>query len=80
MRMVSYPFVYLHDTNIDHFPAASQMTQQMGQMQPGAGANMFGPGQDPQKQFDGEAENIEVLAHDYLLNGIEERLLSSLKY
>lgn len=55
------------------------MTQQMGQMQPGAGANMFGPGQDPQKQFDGEAENIEVLAHDYLLNGIEERLLSSLK-
>ena len=78
MRMVSFPW-YLHGTYIDHIPAASQMTQQMGQMQPGAGANMFGPGQDPQKQFDAEAENIEVLAHDYLLNGIEERLLSSLK-
>ena len=40
---------------------------------------MFGPGQDPQKQFDGEAENIEVLAHEYLLDGIEERLLQSLE-
>jgi ER membrane protein complex subunit 3 len=65
--------------NTDSFQAASQMAQQMGQMQPGAGANMFAPGQDPQKQFDNEAENLEVLAHDYLLNGIENRLLQSLK-
>jgi hypothetical protein len=39
---------------------------------------MFAPGQDPQKQFDGEAENIEVLAHEYLLEGVEDRLLRSL--
>jgi ER membrane protein complex subunit 3 len=59
--------------------AASQVAQQMGQMGPGAGPNMFGPGVDPHKQFAGEAENIEVLAHHYLLDGIEDRLLQSLK-
>lgn len=51
----------------------------MGQMGPGAGANLLGPGVDPMKQFEGEAENIEVLAHHYLLDGIEDRLLKSLK-
>ncbi len=55
------------------------MAQQMGQMGPGAGANMFGPGVDAHKQFAGEAENIEVLEHKYLLDGIEHRLLLSIK-
>jgi ER membrane protein complex subunit 3 len=50
----------------------------MGQMGPGAGANMFGPGMDAFKQFNAEAENIEVLAHHSLLDGIENRLLESL--
>jgi hypothetical protein len=59
--------------------AASQVNQQMGQMAPGAGANMFAPGVDPDKQFQAEAENIEVLAHHYLLDGVETRLLESLK-
>jgi hypothetical protein len=49
----------------------------MGQVGPGAGANMFGPGVDPFKQYTAEAENIEVLAHHYLLDGIENRLLKS---
>lgn len=51
----------------------------MGQMGPGAGANMFGPGVDPDKQFQAEVENIEVLAHHSLLDGVEKRLLESLK-
>jgi len=59
--------------------AASQVSQQMGQMAPGAGANLFGPGVDPDKQFKGEAENIEVLAHHYNLEGVETRLLESVK-
>ncbi|RDL38379.1 uncharacterized protein BP5553_02719 [Venustampulla echinocandica] len=57
--------------------AASQMSQQMGQMGPGAGAQMFGPGVDPHKQFQGEAENLAVLAHQYILEGVEGRLLQS---
>lgn len=48
-------------------------------MGPGAGANMFGPGVDPDKQFQAEVENIEVLAHHSLLDGVEKRLLESLK-
>ncbi len=55
------------------------MSQQMGQMGPGAGAQMFGPGVDPDKQFQGEAENLAVLAHHYTLEGVEQRLLSSVK-
>lgn len=57
--------------------AASQMQQQMGQMGPGAGANMFGPGQDPDKSFQAEAENIAVVKHEYILKGVEDRLLES---
>lgn len=57
--------------------AASQMSQQMGQMGPGAGAQMFGPGVDPHKQYQGEAENLAVLAHQYILEGVEGRLLQS---
>ncbi|KAH8591989.1 integral membrane protein DUF106-domain-containing protein [Bisporella sp. PMI_857] len=59
--------------------SASQTAQQMGQMGPGAGANMFGPGQDPDKQFQAEAENLAVQAHHYVLDGVEDRLLKSLK-
>jgi hypothetical protein len=39
----------------------------------------MGPGVDPNKQFAGEAENIEVLAHHYVLDGVENRLLESIK-
>lgn len=57
--------------------AASQMQQQMGQMAPGAGANIFAPGQDPDKQFQAEAENIAVVNHQYILKGVEDRLLET---
>lgn len=56
--------------------AANQMAQQMAQMNPGA--NMFGPQQDPNKLFQSEAENIEVVEHKCVLDGIEERLLQKL--
>lgn len=55
------------------------MQQQMGQMAPGAGAQMFGPGVNPDKQFHGEAENLAVLAHQYTLAGVEDRLLQTVK-
>ncbi|KAI4106630.1 MAG: hypothetical protein L6R37_002022 [Teloschistes peruensis] len=58
--------------------AANQMAQQMSQMNPGAGVNMFQPGQDPDKVFQSEAENLEVLEHEYILKGVEERLLCSI--
>lgn len=56
--------------------AASQMAQQMGQMNPSAAAGMFQPGQDPDKLFASEVENLEVLEHEYILNGVEERVLA----
>jgi ER membrane protein complex subunit 3 len=34
--------------------------------------------QDPDKQFIAEAENLEVMEHKYLLDGIEERILASM--
>lgn len=49
----------------------------MAQMNPGAAANMFQPGQDPDKMFLNEAENLEVLEHAYILQGIEERILNT---
>jgi hypothetical protein len=49
------------------------MAQQMAQMNPAAA---MGPGADPDKLFQGEAENLEVIEHEYILNGIEERLLA----
>ena len=57
--------------------AASQMSQQMAQMNPAANANPFGPGQDPDKMFLAEAENLEVFEHYSILEGIEERLLKN---
>ena len=43
-------------------------------MNPGA---MMQPNQDPHKSFVAEAENLEVLEHRYMLEGIEERILAS---
>lgn len=51
------------------------MSQQMAQMNPAAGANPMQPGQDPDKMFQAEAENLEVMEHYCILDGIEERLL-----
>jgi ER membrane protein complex subunit 3 len=53
------------------------MSQQMAQMNPGANANPFGPGQDPDKMFLAEAENLEVMEHYSILDGVEARLLRS---
>ncbi|KAI9702071.1 MAG: ER membrane complex subunit 3 [Candelina mexicana] len=58
--------------------AASQMAQQMAQMNPSAGAGMFGPGQDPDKMFQSEAENLEVVEHEWILEGVETRLLENI--
>src|SRR4051812_24827275 len=59
--------------------AASQVTQQMAMANPmGAGAGMGGPmqpGQDPDKMFLAEAENLEVMEHWNVLDGVEDRLL-----
>lgn len=57
--------------------AANQVSQQMAQMNPAANANPFGPGQDPDKMFLAEAENLEVVEHYSILEGVEERLLNS---
>ncbi|KAL9126003.1 MAG: hypothetical protein Q9175_007991 [Cornicularia normoerica] len=59
--------------------AANQMAQQMSQMNPGAGAGIFQPGQDPDKMFQSEAENLEVVEHEYILKGVEDRLLASIE-
>jgi ER membrane protein complex subunit 3 len=62
--------------------AASQMAQQMGQMNMGGGSGgapqMFGPGADPDKMFKAEAENLEVLEHKWVLEGVEDRLVALL--
>jgi hypothetical protein len=50
----------------------------MAQANPSAAANPFGPGQDPDKMFLAEAENLEVMEHYCILDGIEERLLRKL--
>lgn len=51
------------------------MSQQMAQMNPAAGANPLQPGQDPDKLFQAEVENLEVMEHYCILDGIEERIL-----
>jgi hypothetical protein len=54
------------------------MAQQMGQM--GAQqANMFAPGQDPDKLFQAEAENIAVVDHYSVLDDVEQRLLAGIR-
>ncbi|KAI5296317.1 ER membrane complex subunit 3 [Ascosphaera acerosa] len=60
--------------------ASAMAQQQMTQMNPAAGVNPFGPGQDPDKMFLAEAENLEVMDHFSILDGIEERLLHRLAF
>lgn len=55
--------------------AANQMAQQMGMANPAAMANPMQPGQDPDKLFMSEAENLEVMEHFCILDGVEERVL-----
>lgn len=45
----------------------------MQQMNPQAG---FGGQDDPDKLFQNEAENLEVLDHKCILDGVEDRLLA----
>lgn len=54
------------------------MAQQMNQMNPGAAGQMFQPGQDTDKMLQSEAENLEVVEHEYILKGVEDRLLASI--
>ncbi len=53
------------------------MAQQMGQMGPQP-QQMFGPGVDPDKQFLAEAENLAVIEHYSVLDGVENRLLEGI--
>ena len=52
------------------------MTQQMAQAQ--MGQNPMAGAEDPDKHFKAEIENLEVIEHWYILDGIEERLLAKL--
>ena len=36
----------------------------------------FAPGQDPSKMFAAETENLEVATHDWICDGIEDRILA----
>jgi hypothetical protein len=54
------------------------MAQQMQGMAPQT-PNMFGPGVDPDKQFQAEAENLAVIEHYSVLDGVEDRLLQGIK-
>lgn len=67
----------LHITKLISWTAANQMAQQMTMMNPGAGANLFGPGQDADKLFQNEAENLEVIEHRWILDSVEQRLLKT---
>ncbi|KAK5071817.1 hypothetical protein LTR64_004403 [Lithohypha guttulata] len=60
--------------------AASQVTQQMAMSNPmgaGGGGGPMQPGQDPDKMFLAEAENLEVIEWWSVLDGVEERILAS---
>lgn len=54
------------------------MAQQMGGMGAAPGAQMFGPGVDPDKQFKAEAENLAVIEHYSVLDDVEDRLLEGI--
>ncbi|OGM50885.1 DUF850 domain protein [Aspergillus bombycis] len=58
--------------------AANHMSQQMATMNPAMGANPFQPGQDPDKLYRSEAENLEVMEHFCILDGIEDRILHNI--
>ena len=74
-RYASEPILSLEVLFANDLVAASQMAQQMGQMNPAAG---FGPGVDPDKQFLAEAENLAVIEHYSVLDGVEQRLLEGI--
>ncbi|KAF1817607.1 transmembrane protein [Eremomyces bilateralis CBS 781.70] len=59
--------------------SASQVSQQMAQMNPGAGITAMDPNQDPDKLFLSEAENLEVTELRSILEGIEGRILEQLR-
>lgn len=68
--------VSLARASINQFlAAANQMAQQMGMANPAAMMNPMQPGQDPDKLFMSEAENLEVMEHFCILDGVEERVL-----
>ena len=48
----------------------------MGGMNPSMMTQGFQPGQDAYKIFLSEAENLELTTHEWLLDDIEERILS----
>ena len=50
----------------------------MAGMNPAASVNPFQPGQDPDKLYLSEAENLEVVEHFCILDGVEERVLHKL--
>lgn len=50
----------------------------MAQAQMQGGLPGMGPEADPDKLFQNEAENLEVLEHKSVLEGVEDRLLASL--
>jgi len=61
--------------------AADQNMAQMQQMNPqqNQNQNVFGPGTDPSKMFDAEAENLEVMvAHEFVLDNVEQRVLATM--
>ena len=55
--------------------AASQVAQQMAMQQAGQ-QNPMGGAEDPDKTFGAEVENLEVVEHWYVLDGVEDRLLA----
>ena len=52
------------------------MTQQMAQAQ--MGQNPMGGTEDPDKIFNNEGENLEVIEHWSILKGVEDRLIAKL--
>jgi hypothetical protein len=51
------------------------MMPQMG-MNPAAGQANPLAAQDPDKLFQAEAENLELVQHEWILDGVEERLVN----
>jgi ER membrane protein complex subunit 3 len=50
----------------------------MGGMQQQQQQQGFGPGADPDKQFQAEAENLAVIEHYSVLDNVENRLLEGI--
>jgi len=61
----------------DNAAESNAMMPQMG-MNPAAGAQANPlAAQDPDKLFQAEAENLELVRHDWILGGIEDRLVNT---